>query len=246
MLFLLIVILLSVYAYYKHSDIHQSIKLINGKTNIKNYSLIYRVNFFNVIPVGIAKFYSVQLKEDFGKKAIYLAAEAKSTDTLNKLFSAKVSLESFLDAKESSPYLFRQKTELPSKAPLVTEVRYDQEKHVMIKNNVERSILVNTQDPLSLIYNLRKMDFEKTNKLDFNINTNQKNYIFDATVVPFRKRLSKNLYLLDAQIRRRDKNNPYHRTNLKIIFLKQEENIPIFIRVFSSGALLTANLIDVK
>jgi hypothetical protein len=51
--------------------------------------------------------------------------------------------------------------------------------------------------------------------------------------------------LIEAGIRRRDK-DPYHKSNVTIVLLEGRENIPVFIKVFASGALLTAKLIDVK
>jgi ribosomal protein L21 len=82
-----------------------------------------------------------------------------------------------------------------------------------------------------------------------NINTNQKNYSLKGTVVP--KEISSagrryKVYLLKAEIKRRDKNNPYHRSKITMVVLRKDRNIPILIKVFASGALINAKLIEVK
>jgi hypothetical protein len=83
-----------------------------------------------------------------------------------------------------------------------------------------------------------------------NINTNQKNYILEGSAREEGLTLqgkSYNLVYAKSQIRRREKNNPYHRSRINIVLLKSDsENIPILIKVFASGFPITARLVEIK
>ncbi len=53
------------------------------------------------------------------------------------------------------------------------------------------------------------------------------------------------IVLVKAEIKRRDK-NPYHKSNISMVLLREKENIPILIKVFASGILINAKLIDIR
>jgi len=163
------------------------------------------------------------------------------------LFKAKANLDSYINPEDSNPALFKQDISIAGKDVInKKEVNYDQKQGFMTLEGVKREIMPNTQDPLSLMYNLRKLDFEKSKSVEFGINTNQKNYVLRGTVEKKASVGKYNVYCGKSDIRRRDKNNPYHRSQVTIWFAKDIENIPVLIRVFASGFLITVRLVEVK
>jgi hypothetical protein len=147
-----------------------------------------------------------------------------------------------------SPVLFKQKLESPGKENPNKEVFYDLKNNTMTLNGVVRQIYPNTQDPLSAVFNLKRMNFSSTKTIEFNINTNQKNYILNGTANEKNILVNKELFKIvtvNAEIKRRDK-DPYHKSNIDLVLLKGEQNIPILIKVFASGALITAKLVDIN
>jgi len=208
--------------------------------------LKYRLNFLGIIPVGEAVFAAEKLEDYKGKKVYHLSASAKPLKIYSRFFSGYAIIDSYVDARSFSPLLFRQKVKSPGKEKPEKEIFYDHVKGTMTLGGVERQILPNTQDPLSAIFNLRHMDLSKIKNIEMNINTNQKNYILSGTVkeraVTINKQACK-IAIIDAGIRRRDK-DPYHKSNVTFVLLEGKENIPVLIRVFASGALVTAKLID--
>lgn len=210
--------------------------------------LRYRVNLFGVIPAAEAVFSKATLEDFKGKKVYHLNVLAVPLKLYSRFFNGSAILDSYIDAVNLKPLLFRQKLEAPGKENPHKEVFYDQDKLTMSLSGVTRSILDNTHDPLSAIFNLRRVDFSNIKELQMNINTNQKNYILKARIG--QKDLlicgkKERLIFIKADIKRRD-NDPYHRSSLDIVLLKREEYIPILIKVFASGALITARLTDIK
>jgi hypothetical protein len=128
------------------------------------------------------------------------------------------------------------------------EVYYDQKNGIMTLNNIRHQIPPHTQDPLSLLFNTMRMDFDKVEEIEMNINTNQKNYILKGIATQEDIIINKKTYrivLAKAEIKRRDK-NPYHKSNISMVLLNEKENIPILIKVFASGILINAKLIDIR
>jgi hypothetical protein len=92
------------------------------------------------------------------------------------------------------------------------------------------------------------MDFSKTKSVEFNINTNQKNYILSGKVKEGRLSVSGKLYkiiTINSQIKRRDR-DPHHKSDVDIVLLKGKQNIPVLIKVFASGALITVKLVEIN
>jgi hypothetical protein len=183
-----------------------------------------------------------------GQSVYHLSATAFTPHILSRFFRSHAVLDSYIDPQSFNPILFRQKLVSPGKERPEKEVVYDQKSGVMVIGDVKRQILPNTQDPLSLMFNIRHMDFNNIGTLEMNINTNQKNYLLQGKV---KKRIisvgkkSYTVIIIDAEIKRRDK-NPYHKSNVTIVLLRDKGNIPLSIRVFASGAIINAELIKIE
>ncbi len=217
--------------------------------NLKPQALKYRAYGFGFIPLGEALFNKAQSEELNGVKVYHCHATAKSLDMVSLFFKGEAVLDSYVDAKSGNPMLFRQKVSASGKEAGLREVIYDQKQGYMTLAGVRRQIVPNTQDPLSLIYNLMRMDFEKTKTIDFSINTKHKNYIIKGTVEAKSIVVSGSeykIYTVKARIRR-NYANPYHQSQATIIFLKAaDENIPILIKVFANGFLINARLAEAR
>ncbi|MFA4842484.1 MAG: DUF3108 domain-containing protein [Candidatus Omnitrophota bacterium] len=208
--------------------------------------LTYRMYLFGFIPACEAIFDSPKEEALNGKAVLHLNATVRPLRSLSRLFNGYAILDSYIDAETGDPVIFRQKTVMQGKVVADKEVRYDQKGNFMTKGDEKRQILPHTQDPLSLVYNLRKMKFAESGKFDMNINTNQKNYIFEATLTHKGIVIAKapaRLALIKSTIRRRDKNR-YHRSQVDLVCLKDKENLPILIKVSASGFYLVAKLVN--
>ncbi len=210
--------------------------------------LKYRVYLLGVLPVGEAMLYSAKTEDYQGEVVYHLKAEARALKIFSKLFSGFAVLDSYIDTVNFNPRLFRQKVVVSGKPDINKEVFYDQKENVMTLLGVKRQVMPKTQDPLSLIYNFRHMDFDKVKDFDLSLNTNQKNYMIKGSVTLGEKSLGRAIYktaLVNAEIKRRDK-NPYHKSRISIIFLKGKENVPLTIKVIASGFLINAKLVEFK
>lgn len=245
-LFLIILVLALV---VRHNNDPKNVILgIISQDNLNMGDLTYRVNFLGVIPIAEATFCQAAPELYKGTKVYHLRASARSLKYLAALFKGSAAIDSYVDTKTLSPICFKQELISPGKEKANKVVWYDQKNNTMTLDGVSRLILPNTQDPLSLIYNLRKMDFEKTKEFEMNINTNQKNYRLRGTstiksLVVNNKAFK--LVLLKGDIRRRDK-NPYHQTKIEMVLLKEIGNLPILINVLASGVPINARLSGIK
>lgn len=244
----LAIILLSIFVFYNNNNPKIVISSLLKKGNIKRGDLIYRLNLFGIIPVANAILKAECIEEYNGQKVYHLTASASLLEWISKFFQGYALLDSYIDRETCNPVLFKQKMIIPGKGAIDKEVVYDQKKAIMTIAGVRRQIYPNTQDPLSIIFNIRRMNFANTKKLEMNINSNQKNYVLKGRVehkgISVNKKIHKTVFL-KADIRRRDK-NPYHQSKITVVFLNEEENTPILIKVFASGILINAKLIDIK
>jgi len=223
-------------------------KLINS-CGLKDGILVYRVELFGFIPVGEAYFSQPKEEELNGSKVYHLSVSAKSPKIISPFLSGSAEFDSYLDKVSGNPLLFRQRISLRGKPDLVREASYNQQKRVMTLAGVRREVLPDTQDHLSVIYKVRRSAPEKLKDFDFNINTNQKNYMLKGSSSEGAfsiKGKSYNTLLVKGDIRRRDKNNPYHRSSISMLLLKDTDNIPVLIRIFSNGAVIYARLVDIR
>ncbi len=246
--FLTAVAIISCVIVYSNCAPRAIISNLLKQAEIRDGDLQYRFYLFGVIPIANATL-SMPVIESFnGQKAYYLSAAAENTKLIAPFFSGTALLESYADVKSLSPVFFKQLLAVKGKAEAGREVYYDQKKGVMTISGVKRSILPNTQDPLSAVFNIRRLDLGTTKDIELSINNNQKNYILNGVISQESLSLKKTTYALaavKAEIKRRDK-NPYHKSSLTIVFLKDTGNIPILINVFASGILIKAKLVRIK
>jgi len=248
LLFIVLLGVVLIWAYRVNSNISGIILKLDKKGIAENRDLKYQVNLFNIFPVADAIFYSGKQEEYKGKKVDHLSARTFTKRSFSRLFDANVALDTYIDPSSGNPLYFKQRISISGKEDSEKEIIYDQKNGAMELAGVRRSILPDTQDFLSAIYNLRKMDFAKVKAFDMNINTNQKNYMFKGEVSGKSLKVNRKnyeIFIVKGVIKRRDK-NPYHKTEISIVFLKGKENIPLFIKVFSSGFLLGIKLTDIQ
>jgi len=248
-LLLFIVIILGLaFVVYNNSNIKSITSGLDKKGDIKSGELRYRIYLFGILPVGEAVFGVEKIEQYKGQTVYHLNASAKSLNAFSKFFKGRAVLDSYIDIKQLTPLVFKEKIAISGKQGIDREITYDQKNGIMSIAGVKRQILPDTQDPLSAIFNLKRFNFDKIKDIEMNINTNHKNYIVKGTAVQREISINKKIYKIvsaQAEIRRRDK-NPYHKSSITIVLLKEKENIPILIKVFASGVLINARLIDIK
>jgi len=248
-LFILLIIILSlVFIMYNNSNPRSIIANLAKKGDIHSGDLRYRVYFFGVLPFGDAVLGMQKLEDYKGEKVYHLRGEAQSLKFISKFFSSRAVIDSYVDEQKLCPILFKQKLAISGKPDAEKEVFYDQESGIMTLAGVKRQILPKTQDPLSAVFNIKRLDFDNVKDIEMNLNTNQKNYILTGNAERKNIWLNKKIYkitLLKVDIRRRDK-NPYHKSSIDMVLLKADENIPILIKIFASGFLMNAKLIEIK
>lgn len=247
-LFIVIVFGLAFAIYNNNNNIKNIISGLAKKGDIEPGELRYRIYLLGIFPVGEA-ILGVQKLEQYQGQAVYhLSATAKSSNVFSKLFSGSAALDSYVDIKQFTPIVFKQKIAISGNQGIDREITYDQKSGTMSIEGVKRQILPDTQDPLSAMFNLKHLNFDKIKEFEMNLNTNQKNYILKGTAIQQEILINKKIYKIvsaKAEIRRRD-NNPYHKSNISIVLLKEKENTPILIKVFASGVLINARLIAIK
>ncbi len=245
---LLVIILFSVSVANNNSNPKNIIMGLTKRGAMQPGDLRYKVYLLGVLPIGEAIFGIERIEEYNGEKVYHLHAVAQSSKAFSKFFSGSALLDSYVNTGQLNPIVFKQKVIISGKKDIDREVTYNQKTGVMSIVGVKRQILPNTQDPLSAILNIKRMDFNKVKEWEMNINTNQKNYILKGIATQQGIIVNKKTYrivLAKAQIKRRDK-NPYHKSNISMVLLEEKENIPILIKVFASGILINAKLIDIK
>lgn len=211
--------------------------------------LKYRVYLFGIIPAGEA-ILRVEKETDFkGKKVYHLSASAESLKIFSSFFHSNIILDTYVDLASLNPVYFKQKISVSGKEAIEKEVFYDQENNIMTIGDVKRKISVNTLEPLSVVLNLKRMDLEKDRNFQMHLNTNQKDYLLEGTSQAKELKVgSKELKIAKTKIniRRSDKNNPYHRSSLDMVLVRDKQNIPVLIKVFASGFYITVKLTEVK
>ncbi|MBU1124806.1 MAG: DUF3108 domain-containing protein [Candidatus Omnitrophica bacterium] len=220
---------------------------LGKKGSITPGTLTYRISLFGVIPLGDAVFARESSQAYEGRLALKLVTTAKSLKVIEPALKGEVVFESFIDPLRYLPFRFAQKIIVKGKKDVDRVAFYDQNQGVMTIAGERRQIPFGTHDPLSAIFTIRKMDLDTVTSIELNLNTNQKNYVLEGTVDNKEIKIGgKNLRfaIVKAGIRRKDK-NPYHRSKITMVLLKDQENIPILIRVFASGAVIKAKLTNI-
>lgn len=250
LLILVILISAGVFIAFRNGDPAPVIAYLAKTGQLHPGELKYKIYALGIIPVAEAAFKREVVEEYQGKRVYHLSAKAQSLKFLEKIIRGSAAVDSYVEMQQLHPLLFRQRITISGKPEIAREITYDQEQGVMTMDGVRRQILDQTHDPLSLIFNLRKANLEIGQKFEFNINTNQKNYVFSASSEPKELVINNQPYqcaVLKADIRRRDKNNPYHRSKVTIVFLRTEtENVPVLINVFASGFPINIKLTGIE
>ncbi|MDP3732508.1 MAG: DUF3108 domain-containing protein [Candidatus Omnitrophota bacterium] len=242
------IILPSISLFYYNNSPKIIVSSLAGKINVQAKELIYRVNLFGILPLADVVIKVDERQDNNGQEVYHLSATANSLRWYRKMYNANAILDSYVDIVTHDPILFRQKAVIANGKAINKEVYYDQENGIMTLNNIRRRIPPHTQDPLSLLVNTMRMDFDKVKELEMNINTNQKNYVVKGIKHSRDISIDKKVYklvFLDTDIKRREK-SPYHQSKINITFCRGKENIPILIKIFASGAFLNARLIDIR
>jgi len=247
-IFFILLIASCVLIYNVNNNPARIISRISKKENTRYNRLKYRIYLLGILPVAEAEICEQGIEEYTGKRVYHFSAEAHSLKALGLFFKGSAFLDSYIDPEGLSPVLFKQRITILGRNDINKEVIYDQAEGVMSINGLRRQIFPNTQDPLSAIFNLRRIDFDKIKNLEIGLNTNQKNYIlrgkFEGKNVQVNKKAHK-VILVAANIQRRD-NNPYHKSSISMVLWQEKENAPILIKVFASGILINARLIDAE
>ena len=212
----------------------------------ENKKFVFSVKLFGVIPAGEAVLLDEGLSKLDNRQVYSISAEAKPAAFITKFYKVKANITSFMDKESLLPVLLKQSLEIQNKPSDNKEVYYDQKKHIMTIKGQERAIMPETYEPLSAMRFLRSQDFNKLKSFDININTNQKNYGMKGEVLRKEKIILGNkeyfVWVLKANIARRDKNNPYHRSQVTFYLLDDAQKTPLLIKVFASGAYIVATL----
>lgn len=241
------VVLLTAFLLYQNNPAAILTKLKTYDPKVKNAEFCYRIYLFGIFPAGKATLSDNGQVEFMGQSLHHLSAQAEGVGVVSKIYPFSANIDSYLEPKGLLPLIFTQIIKSKDKE-ILKEVTYDQSSRIMQIKEERRSILPETYEPLSALLKLRGLDLEKTTAFDLNINTNQKNYAFSGVVNKAALKRGEQyveLYKLSAKIFRRDK-NPYHQSKVDFIFLNDQQKTPIFIKVFASGGLITARLIEVK
>jgi hypothetical protein len=247
-IFIGLLVLVGVFVFHINNNPGSIVSSLLKKGEVKPGELVYRINLFGIIPAAEAVF-STEVIEDYnGQKVYHLSATAAPLKFCAKLFNGYAVLDSFVDMQSLNPVLFRQKVKAPGKENPSKEIFYDQKNNTMTMAGVERQVNPNTQDPLSMIFNLRHMDFDKTKDVELNLNTNQKNYTFKGIAKQEDLAIGKKVLRVvnvNAQIKRKGKDH-YNQSEVGIVFLKDRQNIPILIKVFAKGFFISIKLIQIR
>jgi hypothetical protein len=241
-----ILLLLSVSLYNAKPEVIISRLIKNAQINAGQ--LRYRVYFLKIFPMGEAVLFPEKTEEYRGQKVYHLSATANNSRIFSNFVNAYAILDSYIDIQQLTPILFKQKLVVTGRKDTYREVFYDQANHVMSIAGVRRKIYPNTQDPLSALFNIRHMDFDRVDNLEMGINTNQKNYILRVSsknkIISIDKKIYK-IILLRGNVSRYDKSH-YHKSNINMVLLKGKDKLPLSIDVFTRGILINARLIGIE
>lgn len=141
--------------------------LTNGqekKTAVKNEAftsgeiLTFRLHY-GLISAGTATL-EVNAATDSatGRACFRVTGTAKSARSFDWIFRVRDSYESMIDAVTLLPYQFNRRIE-EGKYRKTEQVRFDQKKHLAIKNGIEYQVPPEVQDIISFFYYVRTINF---------------------------------------------------------------------------------------
>lgn len=232
-----------------NSSAGRALNALVRKGNINVSHLRFKVYLFGLLPVGELKLENKGIEEYDAQRVYHLGAEAKTLDYLSPVFKASAMMDSYVAEQGLYPLAFRERMFISGRANAEKEIIYDQKNNYMSIGGIKRQIPPATQDYLSAIFNLQRADFSQSDEISLTINTNQKNYSFSGRVYPkvfYSNRKGYKVFLINAEVKRKDK-NPYHKSVLSFALLETESgNIPILIKVFAQGAFINIKLVDTR
>jgi len=243
-----VILVLMIIATWNNSKPKNIIARVVERGNGHPQELKFRIDILGLFPIGEAVIMPGEKRFYQNKEAYYLSAYARIPGWLSPVFSSEASISSYMDARTLEPLLFKEKVIMKNKPDKEKEIIYDQKSRVMTIEGERRNIFAGTHDPLSALASIRGMDFGQVKDFRLNINTNQKNYILQAKVRPSFLVVSGKKYqiaFLEASISRGE-GNPYHKSKINMVVLRDKENLPLIIKVFAGGVFLTAKLTEIK
>lgn len=217
--------------------------------SLKGDSLKFKAKILGVITAGEAtiKNEGIQL---FQEKLVYhLAAEGKSAGWFSPFFKAEARCDSYTDKKKLHTLQFKIHTVLSDHPTEDKIISYDQDNLIMDAGEERRQILPNTHDPLSLMFYLQNQEFSPAKEYDLNINTNQKNYQFKATVIE-KKTYSVDdedigVWIVKAEVKRRGKSKR-NKSSVTMWLLDNESKTPILFKVMTPIGPIVIRLVEVS
>lgn len=243
-LILMVSIIASVVSYRKNNDVRSLLAHFSQDDLDSAQVLSYRILLFGCIPVGSAVLYMAQPAEYKGKPVYHVYLEADSASELSWLYVASIRADSYVNRQTYLPEAFTQKIFVKGKQSTERGVVYAQDEQTMSVEGETRTIAGNTHDPLSAILRISRMDYDQLKDLELNINTNQKDYRLTGTAEradALVNRMARGMITVSADVKRRS-DNPYHQSHIEIIMASGKKNIPVLIRSFASGFLVTSRL----
>ncbi len=224
---------------------------IIGNLDLKSDTdnLVFKVNYGGFIPLGTVEIINQGREKFKNKEAYHLHAEAQPAWLVDTFRDIKARADSLVDKEKLHTLKFSYKLTVSGKVKEDKVITYDQKNLIMKKDNVERKILANTQDPLSAIFYLMNTAIEIDQELDLNLNTNQTNYQLLAKVKEERvvKKDNKKLklYLIKGTVKRRG-GSFRHSSEFSLWFLDKPYNLPVLTKVFTNIGPTTVRLTEIK
>ncbi len=223
--------------------------LVENSTNWEGKKLTYKAKFLNVIPTGMVTFSDQGVKRYRGIEVFHLSAQADTFPCFSSIFKARAVIDSYIHRNNLYSLRFAQHLEIINKPDEDKEILYDQRNKIMTLDGVERVILDNTHDPLSLMHFIRKQEFVRGKKFKLNLNTNQKNYDINIEVLGREEtEVDGKVYgvwILDSSFKRHDK-SPRHSSSFKMWILDSETKPPILIKAMTNAGPATTRLVEIK
>jgi hypothetical protein len=255
MLFVCALLVSFLFVFISESIRNSAVKIVKI-LNLENASAdqvfnrkVFKINLFGGLPVGRAVMANSGLVALKDKMVYQCLGQAQTSGIPALFFNAKAEVISYIDKNTFLPLLFKESLSRPDCPIQKKEIVYDHDNLFMESNGIKRRILPGTMEPFSVMFFLSRQAFEPGKEFDLNINTNQKNYRFLFKVLKREEQIVNGkkigIWIVKGDIKRRDK-SPRHSTNLTMWLLDNGEKTPLFVKVFASGMLVTARLIEVK
>jgi len=229
-------------------SIIKALNLQRGLSQPSRY-IAFKANFFGFFCLAEAELKDMGEELYQGRKVYRLEGVARATQFISRFYDAHVEIDSVIDKNKLHSLRFTQALVFPDKPKEEKVVFYDQENNIMELRGVKRSILPDTQDPLSAMYYIQRQELELGKEFDININTNNKNYRFYIKVIKKEEYViggkKAGAWILQGEIRRRDK-SPRHSSAITLWVLDGPYKLPFLVKIITSVGPITAWLVKVQ